>query len=77
MLSVSSRLARSSVQLNGRITGLPMDSGPMAFFYNEDVFEQAGGRAKIRTWDDYEAAKLKEIGVYITAVPVMPVSMMR
>ena len=28
----------SSVQLNGRIYGLPMDSGPMAFFYNEDVF---------------------------------------
>lgn len=60
----------SSVQLNGRIYGLPMDSGPMAFFYNEDVFEQAGVDAsKIRTWDDYyEAAKkLKEIGVYITA----------
>ena len=42
----------------------------MAFFYNEDVFRQAGvDAASIRTWDDYyEAArKLKEIGVYITA----------
>ena len=60
----------SSVQLNGQIYGLPMDSGPMAFFYNKDVFEQAGiDASKIRTWDDYyEAAKkLKKIGVYITA----------
>lgn len=60
----------SSVQLNNRIYGLPMDSGPMAFFYNDDVFRQAGVDAsKIRTWNDfYEAAKkLKEIGVYIAA----------
>ncbi|KFI46898.1 multiple sugar transport system substrate-binding protein [Bifidobacterium bohemicum] len=60
----------SSVQLNGRVYGVPMDSGPMAFFYNEDVFHQAGVDAsRIRTWDDYyEAAKkLKAIGVYIAA----------
>ncbi len=58
------------MQLAGRTYGLPMDSGPMGFFYNEDVFRQAGVDAsKIRTWDDYyEAAKkLKKIGVYITA----------
>lgn len=60
----------SSVQLAGRIYGLPMDSGPMAFFYNKDVFDQVGVDAsQIRTWDDYyEAAKkLKRVGVYITA----------
>ena len=60
----------SSVQLAGRTYGLPMDSGPMGFFYNEDVFRQAGVDAtKIKTWDDYyEAAeKLKEIGAYIAA----------
>lgn len=60
----------SSVQLDGRVYGVPMDSGPMAFFYNQDVFEQAGvDAAKIRTWDDYyrEAKKLKENGVYIAA----------
>ena len=60
----------ASVQLAGRTYGLPMDSGPMGFFYNEDVFRQAGVDAtKIKTWDDYyEAAKkLKEIGVYIAA----------
>ncbi|PLS27745.1 ABC transporter substrate-binding protein [Bifidobacterium parmae] len=60
----------SSVQLAGRIYGLPMDSGPMAFFYNKSVFDQVGVDAsRIRTWDDYyEAAKkLKQIGVYIAA----------
>ena len=60
----------SSVQLDRRVYGVPMDSGPMAFFYNQDVFEQAGvDAAKIRTWDDYyrAAKKLKENGVYITA----------
>ncbi|WP_417852262.1 ABC transporter substrate-binding protein [Bifidobacterium oedipodis] len=60
----------SSVQLAGRVYGQPMDSGPMAFFYNKDVFEQAGVDAtQIKTWDDYyEAAKkLKKIGVYIAA----------
>ena len=41
----------ASVQLNGRVYGLPMDSGPMAFFYNDSVFEQVGiDASKIRTW---------------------------
>lgn len=60
----------SSVGLNGSVYGLPMDSGPMAFFYNKDVFDQAGVDAsQIHTWNDYyEAAKkLKKIGVYIAA----------
>ncbi|MBM6698770.1 sugar ABC transporter substrate-binding protein [Bifidobacterium pullorum subsp. saeculare] len=60
----------SSVHLAGRVYGLPMDSGPMAFFYNKDVFDQAGvDAAAIRTWDDYyqAAKKLKDIGVYIAA----------
>ncbi|MDY4677360.1 MAG: sugar ABC transporter substrate-binding protein [Bifidobacterium tsurumiense] len=60
----------SSVQLNNRVYGVPMDSGPMAFFYNQYVFEEAGIDAtQIRTWDDYymAAKKLKQIGVYIAA----------
>ncbi len=31
----------ASVQLNGWVYGLPMDSGPMTF-YNNSVFEQVG-----------------------------------
>lgn len=60
----------ASVKLAGRVYGLPMDSGPMAFFYNDDAFRQAGVDAsKILTWEDYyEAAKkLKNIGIYIAA----------
>lgn len=60
----------SSVHVNGQVYGVPMDSGPMAFFYNDDVFRQAGVDAsQIHTWNDYyEAAKkLKAIGVYIAA----------
>ena len=32
----------ASVQLAQRTYALPMDSGPMAFFYNDDAFRQAG-----------------------------------
>ena len=49
----------SSVQMSGNVYALPMDSGPMAFFYNKEVFDKAGVDAEqIKTWDDYyEAAK--------------------
>ncbi|MFU0522922.1 extracellular solute-binding protein [Gardnerella vaginalis] len=60
----------SSVQLGGRVYGLPMDSGPLAWFYNQDVFNQAGvDVTQIHTWKDYlhAARKLKNIGVYIAA----------
>ena len=60
----------ASVHLADNVYGLPMDSGPMAFFYNKTVFDDAGVDAtKIRTWDDYyEAAKkIKATGAYITA----------
>lgn len=60
----------SSVQLSGHTYGLPMDSGPMAWFYNDDVFNQAGvDVSKIHTWEDYKSAarKLKDIGAYIAA----------
>ncbi len=60
----------SSVSINDHVYALPLDSGPMAFFYNKSVFDAAGVDAtKIRTWDDYykAARKLKKIGVYIAA----------
>lgn len=65
----------ASVQLNGRVYGLPMDSGPMAFFYNDSVFEQVGVDAsKIRTWDDYyEAAKSSRRSACISPpIPATP-----
>lgn len=48
------------------VWGLPMDSGPMALFYNESVFEEYDIDIP-ETWEDYlEAARaLKEHDVYI------------
>ena len=61
----------SQVNINGGIYGLPMDSGPMALFYNKAVFDKAGVTEAPKTWDEYyEAAKkIKALGDghYITA----------
>jgi multiple sugar transport system substrate-binding protein len=47
-----------AVSQNGGIWGLPQDSGPMAFFYNKDVFDAAGAEVPT-TWDEYaEAARV-------------------
>lgn len=61
----------SSVNINGGIYGLPMDSGPMAMFYNKAVFDEAGVTEVPTTMDEYyEAAKkIHALGddVYITS----------
>lgn len=60
----------SSVDIQDGVYALPMDSGPMAWFYNKEVFDEAGVNPdEIRTWDDfYEAAKaIRETGSYITS----------
>lgn len=59
----------SSVNVNGGIYALPMDSGPMALFYNKDVFDKAGVTEVPTTWDEfYEAAKkIRATGAYITS----------
>ncbi|MGW9111978.1 ABC transporter substrate-binding protein [Microbacterium sp. NPDC055683] len=47
----------SSVQSGDAVIGLPMDSGPMALFYNKDVFDEYGIEVPT-TWDEYlEAAR--------------------
>ncbi|WP_332664930.1 ABC transporter substrate-binding protein [Aeromicrobium sp.] len=48
----------ASVQQAGGIYGLPMDSGPMALFYNKDVFDKYD-IAVPTTWDEYVAAARK------------------
>lgn len=44
-----------AVTQNGGIWGLPQDSGPMALFYNEEVFTELGLEVPT-TWDEYIAA---------------------
>ncbi|MBT2503613.1 sugar ABC transporter substrate-binding protein [Curtobacterium sp. ISL-83] len=48
----------NSVAMNGKIYGLPQDSGPMALFYNKKVFDK-DGIAVPKTWDEYVAAAKK------------------
>ncbi|WEV52487.1 extracellular solute-binding protein [Bifidobacterium sp. ESL0704] len=59
----------NSVNINGGVYALPMDSGPMAFFYNKEVFDKAGVTQVPTTWDEfYEAAKkIRATGNYITS----------
>jgi multiple sugar transport system substrate-binding protein len=59
----------SAVQQGEGVYGLPMDSGPMALFYNTTVFEKYGVQVPT-TWDEYlEAARAlhaADPNVYIT-----------
>ncbi|MEU1471821.1 sugar ABC transporter substrate-binding protein [Streptomyces sp. NPDC005761] len=48
----------NSVQAGDGIYGLPMDSGPMALFYNKKVFDKYG-IAVPTTWDEYVDAARK------------------
>ncbi|WP_022887323.1 ABC transporter substrate-binding protein [Glaciibacter superstes] len=46
--------AWSQVNVNGGIYGLPQDTGPLAMFYRQDVFDQFGLTVPT-TWDEYRA----------------------
>jgi len=45
----------NAVKADGGVYGLPMDSGPMALFYNKTVFDKAGITTPPATWDEYIA----------------------
>ncbi|NEG89550.1 ABC transporter substrate-binding protein [Bifidobacterium aerophilum] len=61
----------SSVQWGGKVYALPMDSGPMAFFYNKEIFDKAGITEAPKTWDEFyqDAKKIHALGddYYITS----------
>ncbi|MDM7887794.1 sugar ABC transporter substrate-binding protein [Curtobacterium sp. RHCJP20] len=48
----------SNVAMDGKVYGLPQDSGPMALFYNKKVFDEYGIEVP-STWDEYIAAAKK------------------
>jgi multiple sugar transport system substrate-binding protein len=48
----------TNVNVGNGLYGLPQDSGPMALFYNKEVFDKYG-IAVPKTWDDYLAAAKK------------------
>jgi multiple sugar transport system substrate-binding protein len=47
-----------SVQVNGKLVGLPQDTGPMALFYNKTVFDKYGLTVPT-TWAQYAADATK------------------
>ncbi|MGO4594753.1 sugar ABC transporter substrate-binding protein [Leifsonia sp. 2TAF2] len=59
-----------SVNVGGKLVGLPQDSGPMAMFYNKTLFDKYG-IAVPKTWDEYVAAAQKlhaaDPNAYITS----------
>jgi raffinose/stachyose/melibiose transport system substrate-binding protein len=57
--------ALSQYQYNGKQYGVPWDMGMMGFWYNKDLFTQAGITAPPATWDDLlaDVDKLKAAGI--------------
>lgn len=59
----------NSVNINGGLYAMPADSGPMAYFYDKDVFDKAGISEPPTTWDEFyeDAKKIRATGSYITS----------
>ena len=57
--------AMSIYQYQGKQYGVPWDMGMIGFWYNKDLFEQAGITAPPATWDEYLDAvgKLRAAGI--------------
>ncbi|KAA8818570.1 ABC transporter substrate-binding protein [Bifidobacterium rousetti] len=50
--------AQAGVTVDGKMYGMPMGTGPMALFYNKEIFDKAGVTEAPKSWDEYyEAAK--------------------
>lgn len=51
-------------QFGGKPYAMPIGGGPMAFFYNKEVFDAAGISEAPKTWDEYyeDAKKIRALG---------------
>ena len=67
--ATESNLAPTAVEafkVDGKVVGVPWDTGEVTFFYNKKLFAKAGVKAEdIKSWDDFLGAvkKLKAAGV--------------
>ena len=58
--------ANEAFKVDGKVVGVPWDTGEVTFFYNKKLFEKAGVKAEeVKSWDDFLGAvkKLKAAGV--------------
>lgn len=62
--------ALSIYAYKGKQYGVPWDMGMIGFWYNKELFQQAGITAPPTTWDEYLAAvkKLKDAGIEPVAI---------
>ena len=62
--------AMSIYQYNGKQYGIPWDMGMIGFWYNKDLFSQAGITQPPATWDDYlaDVKALKDKGITPLAI---------
>ena len=49
----------NAVNVQGKLVGLPLDSGPMVMIYNKELFDKAGVTEAPKTWDEFAAASKK------------------
>jgi raffinose/stachyose/melibiose transport system substrate-binding protein len=56
--------------VDGKVYGVPWQAGMVGFWYNKDLFKQAGIDAPPKTWDEFLAVvkKLKDAGITPIAV---------
>ena len=64
------------VSYMGGVYAIPQDSGPMAMFYQPEVFSAAGATGTPRTWPEWAelAAELRRMDVYIDCFPLADAS---
>jgi raffinose/stachyose/melibiose transport system substrate-binding protein len=62
--------ALSLYQVDGKQYGIPYNFGLVGFWYNKDLFEQAGVTEPPATWDDFlaDVQKIKDAGITPIAV---------
>jgi len=49
----------NAVNVEGKLVGIPMDSGPMVLIYNKDMFDKVGVTEAPTTWDEYADVSAK------------------
>lgn len=49
----------NAVNVQGKLVGLPLDSGPMVMIYNKDLYTKSGVTEAPKTWDEFAAASKK------------------
>ncbi|MCI1935557.1 MAG: sugar ABC transporter substrate-binding protein [Bifidobacteriaceae bacterium] len=55
---------KQDISYNNKIYSMPLGLGPMAFFYNKEVFDKAGIANAPTTWDEFyqDAKKVRALG---------------